>query len=225
MKGWYRLAKSKKRLSETMKTLLQTKQEVFEKLVLDFHELYKLGRFTMVFVGPGASAGISEEDERVLIKKYDLSKRKLSDIITSILSCVHFVLFDEVEAVSSRLEKKDSENFKKKASFISQIVERDPAIKNSFYAYSSSKIPFYAGMDWEAEIKVFHSPHDYLAKLPTLPIGRIQIHTLSSKEYPPKGDSVEFEITLKDVENLIRYLGDLRKALENLTTAKVIPGE
>jgi hypothetical protein len=214
---------SKKEYPSAIKTILEIKQEVFEKVVSDMGELYKKGRFLMFFVGPGTSATSFNEDEKVLMKKYSFSKRELRRIISAMLACIHYNLFDEIELISGDLTKKDAGNFKKKASFVSGIMANNPEIEKSFHTYSLSKINFFAGIDWETEIKVFHSPHEYFTKPPTLPVGRIRIHSLDNSEFPPKEEAFQFEITSKDLKTLINYLEDMHRALQNLETARVVP--
>jgi hypothetical protein len=58
-----------------------------------------------------------------------------------------------------------------------------------------------------------------------LPVGRIQIQVEDPAKMPPESTAIEFEIGLKDVENMIKSLEDLRKALSNLENAKIVHGK
>ena len=211
---------------ETLLTrILEMKQEDYEKIFMDIYRLYEKGRLRVLFSGPYFRAVSLEEDEKLLMKKHNQSRKEIHEIIRATLLMIHFVFSEEEEEMLVALPKKAVGSFKKKTAFVSRILKRDPTLWNTYFTYSLSKGNFFAGIDWEAEIKVFHSPHEYLVKPPALPVGRIRIALLNNNEDPPKEDAVQFEISSKDLATMLSCLGDLRKALENLEAMKIVPKE
>jgi hypothetical protein len=216
---------SKEKVPTALKDILEIRQDLFERMASDAYEMYKKGRFRMVFYGPVFHMAIPKEDEEILVEKYKVSNKQLAKFLRSYLFCIHHVLTNEVNVVSEMLSENDAKNFRKKINVVTGIIEKDSTIRNSYYIYSLSKIPFFSGVNWEAEIKVFYSPQEYLTKPPKLPVGRIQIQVEDPAKMPPESTAIEFEIGLKDVENMIKSLEDLRKALSNLENAKIVHGK
>jgi hypothetical protein len=213
---------SAKKIPSSIKQLLEIKQELFEKVANDAYELYKEGRFKMLFFGPFFTLKIAREDVDLLAKKHKLSLNQINDVFYAFVHCVHYLLSNEVDQILNMLPANSAKAFQDRMTVISQIVDKDDTIKNSFYLYNLSKIPFFAEIEWEADFKVFHSPQEYLAKLPHVSVGRVRIDLENPVKMPPESIGFVFEISLKDVENMIKSLEDLRKALENLETATIV---
>jgi hypothetical protein len=213
---------STKAIPENIKTLLGIERNHFEKLVDDAFEMYRKGRFKMMFRGSAYAMSISDRDLELLVEKYKKSIQKVDEGLYSILLCIHFILFDEVNEMSSMLSESAAKELRERIKIVSELLDKDSSIKSSFYTYSLSKIPFFADLSWEAEIKVFNSPHDYLENPPETVSGRIEIGVLNPIKKLPEPSSFVFEISLKDVQNMINSLENLRKALENLENAKVV---
>lgn len=211
-----------KKTPNSIKDLIEIKQELFEKFVSDAHNLYKEGRLKMLLIGPAFNMKITREDEDWLAEKYKVSLREIDNLFYAFLRCIHFVLSNEVEEIVRMLPATSAEAFRNRIQVVSEVLEKDDTIKNSFYLYNLSKIPFFADIRWEADFKVFHSPQEYLAKLPCVSVGRIRIDLEDPAKMPPESIAFTFEISLRDVENMIKSLEDLRKALRNLENAKVV---
>ena len=215
--------KSTKEMPKGVKILLEIRQELFGKIVHDLSEMYTKGRFSMAFVGSAFRSSFSKEEEDILLQKYKLSRSKLYEIIYAFIYCVHWVLSNEVEEVSKKLSATDAQEFQKRIKLVSEVIEKDTSIKNSYYVYNLSKSPFFSKMEWEAGIKVFHSPQEYIKEPPRVPAGRVKIELDDPKTVPPETLSFAFEISLRDVENMIKSLEDFRKALVNLENVEIVP--
>jgi len=206
-----------------LKILLGMKQETFQNVMTDVHELYRQGRINFFLIGARGNVVTDEECAKLLAEKYKLPREELYDIEMAILACIHFVLYDEVESVAKSLSEKEAKSFNDKIGFIAQIMKKDDTIRKTFLLRNLSKMAFFRAIEWEAEMKVFSSPNQFLEKIPVLPVGRVRIHLYERRDYPPNTKTIEFEISLKDVENVIKYLEDLRKALKNLETVEIVP--
>ena len=138
------------------------------------------------------------------------------------MNCVHNVLFDEVEEVSQVLSDANRKELKDKVKVVSEMLNNNPNIRNTFYIANSTKLPVYNSINWEAEMKVFHSPHESLKEIPMIPAGRISVELWNPNSSPPEPIVTVFDIGLKDVENMIKSLDDFRKALVNLESLELV---
>ena len=214
--------KLSKEIPDGIKNLLEIEQGLFEKLSKDAYELYKKGLFKMLFAGSAFTLTIPNREEQLLAEKYKVSVEQINDFFYSFLYCIHFLLSDEVDEFSKLLPATSAKVFREKMKVVSEIVEKDSALRNSFHLYNSSKIPFFSDISWEAGIKVFYSSQEHVATPPQVPAGRIKIALEEPVRTPPKSLAFTFEISLKDVESMIAALEDLRKALKNLEDAKIV---
>jgi hypothetical protein len=213
----------KKEIPSNLRRLLEMKQETFEKFVADFHEFYKQGRINFRVIGASGNVDSQLETMKLLAEKYKLSESRVHRIEVAILACIHFLLYDEVDRISKLLPDDVVKNFTDKIECVAQMMQKDDTIRNSFLMRCMSKMSFYGEVEWEAEMKIFSSPNQFLPKVPIVPVGRVRLITLDPTTYPPRRRANQFEMSLKDVENMIRDLGDLQRALKNLETVEVVP--
>lgn len=212
---------SKEKIPNNVKNLLDINSDTFEGIMCDLAAMYKTGKFNMVFAGSASNILLSNEDAELMSKKYNLAPVKLYESLYAIVGAFHYLLFKEADQVSAMLSPADRENFSKKVQKISEMLAKYPSINQSFLISNTSKIPFYNALAWDAVIKVFHSPEDFATDIPIHPLGTIQLQLWDPRESPPEPVTCNFNIGLKEVENMIRLLEDLRLALTNLQNLEI----
>jgi len=156
-----------------------------------------------------------------------MSKKQFDKYVEAFLTSVHTVTADEKEEFIKDVKEKspeDFESYKSKMDFISEEVKKLPYLKENYLVYSSSKADFFRSIGWETGLKVSHSPGSlHRGIIPdALPFARIRVKTYSGREMPPILESHEFEITERDLSTMLDSLKNLRNALRDLKTKKLV---
>lgn len=198
---------------------------LFQSVSQDMMDLYENNILRMIFVGSRFAGGISESSVKIMTKKHDMDRRKLSEFIRYLSWCIHFILREESDELIERLKRKKgieaANKLHEKINFVKGIMEKHPGIEQGFLTYTSAKLNFFEDVEWEAVLKVFQSPSAYLEKPPILPVAKLRL-SLRPPEVTPGETFFEFEIAPKDLDFLIKSLQDLRTALANLAKKKLV---
>ena len=213
---------SSQKLSTNIRNFIETKKDILEELTSDFSELYRLDRFNITSIGSAFNIRLSNEDEEILFKKYNLHRDQFNKKVIAFVNTVHHLLVREVEEVSKLLSAEELEKYKERVKIVSKFVDSNPSIKNSYITYNLSKIPFFSDIDWEAELKVFDSSSLLIVEKATAPVGRIKIELGETIENPPKTTAFTFEISSKELDYMIKSLEAMKNALSSLNDTKIV---
>jgi len=200
----------------------------FKSVVSEILNLYENGSIRMIFAGGASGAKIAKTNISIIVKKYNIDRTTVRRAVTAFLRCVHMVLTNEHEdALEMAKKAKDvrtAEGFREKIEFIEDMVDKHPSIRQGFLAYTTGQATHFVDLEWAAEMKVYHSPSLHVVEPhPALSIGRIKLSAGSVAIHEEeKVTTLDFEITLQDLNSMIRSLQDLKEALTNLEKKKLV---
>ena len=228
------LAERKKRKLERLLKFTNLDLAMFKSLVHSFSELYANGVVRVYLSGPRVSMDIPEPNIRLLMKKFNVDRMKLRDYGEAFAFCVHYnVRKEDTELCEFLKENKDvetAEKLREKMDFVKRLLEKHPNLRQGYLSYTFSKLYNFLDVEWEADFKVFHSPSEFLRTEETplvFPSSRLRFILSSPAIVPvePETKSVEFEISNKDLDFLIRSLQEAREAMRNLEKKELVDRE
>lgn len=214
-------------LPESLRFALTVETKNFEPIVTDLFDAADRGRFNLLLVGPATVASMSDEQAMIFAKKHGLTKEELGKYVTVLMTFIHNVVTGEIKEVTKKIEGKSPEHvesFRVKTRLVSEMLEKYPFIRDRYFVYSLCKTDFFAEMTWEAGLKVAHSP-GMLPRGPVpsfVPFATIVFETFSGKEHPVEKESFKFEIAEKDLALMIDSLKNLKNAVAELKTKKLV---
>jgi len=223
------LSKSKEMgLPRPLRSALEVEDKTFQSVTADLFDASDRGKFGLLLTGSVTRASMDDYYARILMKKHGVTKEELGKCVEAMMVIVHLLIAEELDentAIIQEKSPKDIEHFRAKTQFISKMLEKYPHIKDNYFVYSLCKTKFFAELNWEVGLKIAHSPGTIpRGSLPsTTPFARVIFETFSGKERPSETESLEFEITEKDLDLVIESLKDLKNAIEELKTKKVSP--
>lgn len=198
--------------------------KLYVSIFKEFLNAYKIGKVEFSLVGPRVNVGFSSYFAKEIMKKYDLDEDLFRKIVTAVTMTLHHVLSkedeSEIQFLIDRNQETKAKNLQKKFKFVQEYLKQFPELREQYLVQTYCKSFFIRDFSWEADVKFSHSPVEYSEKEPPIPfaVGKIRI-TLGMPEYPIeelKATSFYFEASYYDVENMIRYLEDLRSSLLKL---------
>lgn len=212
---------------ETLANFADFDLTVFTGLVSDLMGLYETSKMRIVLAGSGSKPEIDDIDAKLIRKKRGIGEGAFTEIVGSIVLCMHFVIAQEVSDVSKLLEKakdkKTANKFLEKAKIIEKVVEAHPTIRMGHNAYTLTRTGFFDDITWVAELKVFHSSSQIIPEPhPAIPVGRVGLSIAKCEDKEIKTESREFEISLMDLQYMIKSLQDLQQAMYNLDKRKLV---
>lgn len=218
------LSKEAKRITRNEK-IANLNFETFKLLSEDLIDAYDKGYLRIVLAGPRISAYLPSDIEKMLMEKHRIDEETFRSMIMGLLFCLHYVLRNEESEVLELLKRKNEKLVKKmeeKIVFTKNLLVKHPEIEQSFYTYTSSISNIFEDLEWEVSLKFARSlPLE--KSFPPFPVAKVRL-TLRKAMLAPretKSKCVEFDISLKDIDNMIKSLKELKEALISLQTKKI----
>lgn len=202
--------------------------EIFKSLSEDLFDAYDKGYLTLTLAGPRISARLPDTIEETLRKKHKIDEKTFGSMAKGFFFCIHYILNKEDSKILKRLkESKHEEAAKKleeKFDFIRKNMAKYPQLEQGFFTYTSSISNIFEELEWEVSLKYAQS--SVLEEKSFLPLAiariRITVSTTASVPEELRTKTLEFDISAKDVDNIIQSLKNLKEALTSLQTKKLV---